>query len=764
MPPGPRRLTPPLRPLGELVRALPAVGSGGSRPASIWKELDARQGARPDWLLWRRLLSGGPPPAGCREDAVALALRALRTRDPVVASAALALVPALPVTKLKPQARVELARALASLPAAPETALAHWLVRRVLQTEISADEALQQLRQLQALAPSGWKPGRAFDLTNFTTAPWQIVEPSRLARWLADAVADLVRHAWAKPEASLADWLLTAWQWRCCTRPAAAPARFEDTVLLLDAAAVRRLLGEPAAAARLEALALHLLPSRLPEPLQGRVRAAAWRLAEAGLAVPVAWRVRLEDLPFPGDPPTTSSGAEAMRQWEDPEDPALRQLRDATAGDPDWAVLREAGVVLRHPLAALGWVAKRAQAHQVKKQYELLDAAARLAFRHQALGSLGRLLAVRPGSAVQVLEFARALRSSLRGLPFLRDEEAWIAAQSHLRLAWGRLEEEIGDAEERFLLQETLQDRLTTTLRRLPLTWRVAALRHRHGRRAPSDLVRDLEEDPRRMHLLEHQRRVELWELAAALRERSELTGTVWVNVVGPGDSASGRYSVLVIGPRGQRERHGRLRAGSTEEASLAAVIAEAVQAVAEAPEWMVLAADAVWRATAWEQELREAGLTAAVARVPGWEWAYRVLREPPAVAVPPCVLRSENAPTPNRLPAAIGGCWLLAGDEPASAATRWQRVDGEGPSLRSLAIGAQPQVISLGPVAAGEVWGEDLIALSLAQACRNFVAPVAPLAPMEQEEALSLLEAGREGLFRLLATGNWRLFGLPPV
>ncbi len=764
MRPGPRRSTPPLRPLGELVRALPTAGSGGARPAGLWKEADARHGARPDWLLWRRLLSGGPPPAGCREDAAALALRALRAREPVVASAALALLPALPVPKLKPEARAELARALAALPAAPESALAHWLARVVLQTELSADEALQQLRQLQALAPSGWKPGRAFDLANFTAAPWQTVEPARLARWLADAVADLVRHAWATPEASLADWLLTAWQMRRDARPAGALPRFEDTVLLLDAAAARRLQGEPAAAARLEVLALHLLPPRLPESLQQRVRAAAWRLAEAGLAPPVAWRVRLDDLPFPGDPPSTPNGAEAARQWQDAEDPALRHLREVVAEDPDWAVLRSAGVVLPYPLAALGWVAKRAQAHQVKKQYELLDAAVRLAFRHQALGSLGRLLAVRPGSVDNVLNFARALRASLRGLPFLRDEEAWSAAQSHLRQAWGRLDTEIDDAELRFLLQETLQDRLTTTLRRLPPPARVAALRHRQGRRAPSDLVRDLEADLRRMNLLEHQRRVELWELAAALRERPELAGTVWVSVVGPGDPVSGRYSALVLGPRGQREVQGRLRAGSAEVAPLAQAIAEAVQAVAEAPEWLVLATDSIWQATAWETVLRQAGLTATVARVPGWEWAYRVLREPSAEAVPALVLRAENAPPPSSLPAAVRGCWLLPGDEPAHAGTRWQPVAGEGPSLRSLAIGAQAQVFCLGPVAAGEGWGDDLIAHSLAQACRSFVAPVVPLTPAEQEEALRLLETGREGLQRLLATGNWRLLGLPPT
>ncbi len=764
MRPGPRRSTPPLRPLGELVRALPAAGSGGARPAGIWKEADARHGARPDWLLWRRLLSGGPPPAGSREDAAALALRALRAREPSVASAALALLPALPVPKLKSEVRAELARALASLPASPETALAHWLARVVLQTELSAAEALPQLRQLQALAPSGWKPGRAFDLTNFTTAPWQTVEPARLARWLADAVADLVRHAWATPEASLADWLLTAWQMRRDARPAGALPRFEDTTLLLDAAAARRLQGEPAAAARLEVLALHLLPPRLPESLQQRVRAAAWRLAEAGLAPPVAWRVRLDDLPFPGDPPSTPNGAEAARQWQDAEDPALRHLREVVIEDPDWAVLRSAGVVLQFPLAALGWVAKRAQAHQVKKQYELLDAATRLAFRHQLLGSLGRLLAVRPGSVDNVVNFARALRASLRGLPFLRDEEAWAAAQSHLRQAWGRLDTEIDDAELRFLLQETLQDRLTTTLRRLPPPARVAALRHRQGRRAPSDLVRDLEADLRRMNLLEHQRRVELWELTAALRERPELAGTVWVSVVGPGDPASGRYSALVLGPRGQREIQGRLRVGSAEVAPLAQAIAEAVQAVAEAPEWLILATDAVWQATAWETVLPQAGLTAAVARVPGWEWAYRVLREPSAERVPASVLRPENAPLPSSLSAAVRGCWLFPGDEPAHAGTRWQPVAGESPSLRSLAIGAQAQVTSLGPVAAGEVWGDDLIALSLAQACRSFVAPVVPLAPAEQEEALRLLETGREGLQRLLATGNWRLHGLPPT
>jgi hypothetical protein len=65
--------------------------------------------------------------------------------------------------------------------------------------------------------------------------------------------------------------------------------------------------------------------------------------------------------------------------------------------------------------------------------------------------------------------------------------------------------------------------------------------------------------------------------------------------------------------------------------------------------------------------------------------------------------------------------------------------------------------------VAAGEVWGEDLIALSLAQGCRSFVALTGSLAPADQEAALQELEAGHDGLRRLLATGQWRLHGLPP-
>jgi hypothetical protein len=755
MPPGPRRSTPPLCPLGELVRSLPGVRGGGARPAAAWKELDARHGTRPDWLLWRRLLSGGPPPTGCREDAVALALRALKSREREVALAALALLPGVKI----PAGRTDLVRAAAAVSVPPEAALVSWLVG-VCQSEATVEAALERLRKLQTLLPTGWKPGRPLDLTSFCKAPWLAVEPARLSRWCADAVARLARQAWAAPEAG--DWLLTAWQLRREARPAGALPRFEDTVLLLDAAATNRLQGELTAAARLEALALHLLPPRLPEPVQVRCRAAAWRLAEAGLTPPQAWRVRLEGLPFPGDPPSTPVGLEAARQWEDGDDPALRQLRALVEEDADWAVLRSAGVVLRYPLAALGWVAKRALAHQVKKQHDLLDAAVRLAFRHQALGSLGRLLAVRPGSAANVVEFARALRAGLRAMPFLRDEEAWTMAQSLLRQAWGRLETEIG-GEDRFLLHETLQDRLTTTLRRLPQPWRVAALRHRHSRRSPSDLVRDLEADWRSLNLLEHQRRLELWELAAMLRERPDLATTVWVSVVAIGDPARGRASVLVLGPRGQREMQVHLRAEGEEAASaLAAVVTEAVQAVAEAPEWLVLATDPVWRATAWEMVLRQSGLTASVVRVPGWEWAFRVLREPPPEVEQAGVWLPEGATLPPRLPAATSGCWLLAGDEAASVATRWHPATGEGPVLRSLALGAQARVIGLGPVVAGEAWGEDLIALSFAQSCRSWIAPLRPLTAAEQEAALPLLESGKGA--ELLASGNWQCFGLPPV
>lgn len=759
--PGPRRPPEGLRPLGELVRALPAA-TGGKRPPALWRELDAHHGARPDWLLWRLLLSGGPPPAGCREDSIALALRALRAREPSVASAALALLPALTIQKVKPQARAELARALASLPSGRETALAQWLAHSVLLAEPSATEALEHLRHLQALAPSGWKPGRTFDLTPFAAAPWQTVEPMRLARWLANAIADLVRHAWVKPEASKADWLLTAWQLRRDARPAGALPRFEDTGLLLDAAAARRLQGEPAAAARLEVLALHLLPPRLPESLQQRVRAASWRLAEAGLAPPPQWRVHLDDLPFPGDPPTTPAGLEAARQWEDAEDPALSLFRAETVEDPDWAVLRSSGVVLQHPLAALGWVAKRAQAHQVKKQHALLEAATRLALRHQALGSLGRLLAIRPGSVENLVAFARLWRASLRAMPFLRDIRTWDEARQHLRLAWGRCDGEMGDSETRFLLHETLRDRLTTTLRRLPPLWRVNALRHVHGRRSPSDLVRELEADPRRMGLLEHQRRVELWEIAAALREHPQLAGTVWVSVVASGDPASGRYSILAAGPLGQKEGCGRLRIGMEETASLASAVTAAVQAVADSPEWLVLAVDAVWEGVAWESELHRAGLKSSVARVPGWEWAFRVLREDLPAGEPGRVLQPEGVAPSSLLPPPGDGCWLLAGAEAVDAATRWRLIGEEGPSVRSLGLGSRSRIVSLGPVLTGADWSGNLVALSLAQACRSFLVPIRRLTEVEQEEAMSCLAEADAGLQRLLATGHWRLHGLP--
>lgn len=763
--PGPRRPPEGLRPLGELVRALPAA-SGGKRPPALWRELDARHGARPDWLLWRRLLSGGPAPAGCREEAPALALRGLRSRDAGIQRAILGLLPALPQRGLKTELRAELRRLAAGCPIDSDTNLALWLAGRVLAVETTPADAVARLRELQALAPSGWKPGRPLDVTAPTVASWQTAEPTQIRRWLADAVADLVHVALGSAaQESLTDWMLTAWCLRRDARPAGSPPRWEDTRLLLDAAAVARREGDPAKSARLEALALHLLPARPPEPLLQRVRSASWRLAEAGLAPPAQWRVHLDDLPFPGDPPTTLAGLEAARQWEDAEDPALPLVRAETVEDPDWAVLRSSGVVLQHPLAALGWVAKRAQAHQVKKQHALLEAATRLALRHQALGSLGRLLAIRPGSVDNLAAFARLWRASLRAMPFLRDISAWGEGRQHLRLAWGRCDGEIGDSETRFLLHETLQDRLTTTLRRLPLPWRVTALRHVHGRRSPSDLVRELEADPRRMGLLEHQRRVELWEIAAALRERPQLAGTVWVSVVASGDPAGGRYSILAAGPLGQQEGGGRLRTGAEEAASLASVVAAAVQAVADSPEWLVLAVDDVWAGVAWESELRGAGLTSAVARVPGWEWAFRVLREDSPAGDPVRVLQPEgeapSGPRPEFTPSA---CWLFAGTEAVDAGTRWRLIGEKGPIVRSLGLGASSRIVSLGTVLTGADWSGDLVALSLAQACRSFLVPMRRLTEVEQEEARCCLAEAGDGLQRLLATGHWRLHGLPAL
>ncbi|MEN3939690.1 hypothetical protein WJU23_00225 [Prosthecobacter sp. SYSU 5D2] len=762
----PRKPQPPARPaaptvpLGMVIQAHDQwLSSQPGKPArgslrEHWQKLDAQHGPRLDYQLWRELTARDFPPPR-RQDPLDLATRAMKAQDAVIVWGTLALVPELlqspalaASAKKEPllqalQQRLGTGRqALAPIATAPHaSALLLWLARSFLKPGEAA--LWSELETLLKTAQPDWKLGRKPDQGFWENGyVWPITQ-AQLTRRLALAIHTLVQHQMTTDTgsaSSLAAWHFTAWMLLRDARPAHSPARGMELEILLGAAATARLAGDADQAARLTTLALHLLPPQLPEPLQQRCRVAALTLMEAGLMAPPAWRVAFDDLPFPGDPPASEGGQAAARQFLDRDDAANSQLMREVETDPDWAVLRQAGVVLHHPLGALSWIARKAQSYALKKQHDLLQSAAALATRYHRLTTLARLLPHLPASAERVLGYAQTLRQSQRRMPFLRDPEIWAEWTRALRAAWSKLEPEaIVDPEQLFLLHETLHDREVTVLRVLPPELRSLALRHLHSRKHPSPLVQALVADPRQMQQLEHQRQVELWSVAAEIRERPELAGSVLISLVLRGEAAQGRYSLIVQGPATRVIHQDKLRGQSGNAAALdwkplLEVILRSVQTVNAEPNQLYFAVDATLGEQPWAAWLREAGLSLPVSFIPSWEWAFRVGRESVGPARPGEYLWPENttvsAPV---LPLPAGTCVLLPGStEPAHASTRWHSStppeDDRPPlTLRSLQVGAHARIVSGLPVIRGAL-KEDLVRLSLAQATRQFSYPQAML------------------------------------
>jgi hypothetical protein len=209
-------------------------------------------------------------------------------------------------------------------------------------------------------------------------------------------------------------------------------------------------------------------------------------------------------------------------------------------------------------------------------------------------------------------------------MPHLRDVAVWNDNTLNLREAWGRLdqdEEAITDEESVFFLHETLVDRLETTRRCLPLALQCGPEVDEGQLQA---ITAALTEDLRLMNLLEHQRVVEFWEVAALSRERLDLESVAWVSVVLKGSLAAGRYSVMTI-LRGERKAwQGRTKGGFQAE-SLIDEIRAALLASGSAPLTQVLLSVAAdLPELAWTNVLPGT----EVVRVPSWETAFRVLRE----------------------------------------------------------------------------------------------------------------------------------------
>ncbi|MEQ1749917.1 MAG: hypothetical protein ABL974_10870 [Prosthecobacter sp.] len=739
-------------------------GRGALR--DYWRAQDTKHGARPDYQLWRHTQCADSPPER-RQDVTQLAVQALRAKDAEMSFAALVLVLGWLIegergdsgNRLKPVLQAEMKRHTHEL--------VLWLGAVVMGDEPAG--LLQKLSAIFSKIEPGWKLGRAVNLRFLVEEKSLPVAVSKLTRWLLIALRRLVSKSDPSDQSDLlkntAAWQMTVWRLQ---HEAGAPNAVQ-VELLLDAAATLRCAGQMHEAVRLICLALHLLPERAPAPLVQRCRVAAWTLAEAGLAAPIGLGVSLDDLPFPGEPASSEKGQEATLLFQDDADLFQQRLKLEVTEDADWQRLRAAGVVLNHPLAALAWIGKKAQSYALKKQHDLLQAAARLATRNHSLVTLGRILAESPESAAQVMAYASNLRESQRRMPVLRDSECGHSMATCLSIAWGRLEADaIRDEEMIYMLHETLLDREVTVSRCLPTELRLLALRHLHGRRSPSPLVEAVAADPRLMQQLEHQRAVELWSLASEIRERQELANTVWVSVVMKGELSSGRYSWIVQSSAGRQMQQGRLRFGAAGEAldlkPLMQEIAQAVSQLGASAEFVLLAADAALSNQPWHQHLHT-----TVSFIPSWEWAFRALRdsEKPKDVVFEVLTPIEStatvaAPATGPLSQA---CLLLPGSESTDANTRWT-VLGTAETRRSLSLGTHPVILSEAPLKRGDI-KQDLTRLSLAQASRLVLVSERPLTASDRETfEPSMLSTDAKitlsARVKALSADSWRVSGLP--
>lgn len=756
-------------------------GRGALR--DYWRAQDAKHVARTDYLLWRHTLCPESPPEK-RQDVAHLITQALRHADADVRFEMLALAAgwllngqsAEVVQRLRPGLQGEIKR---QVPKLAWQELTLWLLGVVMGDDPARQ--LSALRDFWLKLDPAWKPGRAAPIRG-VFENGGVIPSHCFQQWLVIGLRQVLSQQLAvgseatlSPEISA--WQLTLWMLLRDARPAQSPVRYGEIEALLEAAASARLAGQGMEAARWISLALHLLPERVPPALQHRCQVAAWCLAELGLAIPANLAVSLDELPFPGEPTASEKGQEAARLFRDEADRFQNQLIQDLDTDEDWKKLRAAGVVLTHPLAALAWVGKKAQAYGLKKQHDLLRAAARLAARHGALGTLARLRAEFPESLEAVMDLAQRLREGQRRLPFCRDDQEWQRQVLCLRQAWGRLEGDLAyDAEALFFLHETMLDREVTLMRCLPEDLRVLSLKHLHGRRAPTQLVQHLEQQPKAFQSLEHQRAVELWSIASETRERPELSGILWVSVVLRGEAASGKYSWIIQAASGRETVQGRVKSTpgtGPDYASLRSELGAAARTLVADARGIILAVSPELRSLDWSQAF--AGVP--VMQVPSWEWAFRTLRESAKVDAPSLqafVLSAGEVPVVNGLkPASKGAladlCLLVPGQSVVEAASRWLAAEApESPPKRSLAVGSHRVAICLGQVLEGR-FRDDLQRLSLAQSGRCFISAHRALSGDESSVALGMIEgAGIEvplletvRLLMLSQPGLWSVSGV---
>jgi hypothetical protein len=550
-----------------------------------------------------------------------LASKAIRAREPAQALPVLMLiagwllqegadVPAPVAEKLRALLKEGTSRLSGTLSGGDAAAkLAGWLAEAALS--FPPETLCAKAEEIFKKMDPAWRPGRDPLLP---MADWQPVTSRVLTRWMVAALHTLPLDA---------PWAQSLWRLQRSQRPQGALIRPLEWDLLMQAAAAARQAGSLATATRLTALAVHLLPERAPQAQRQRAAVAAWFLAERGIAAPQPLAVSLDELPYPGDPPGTEPGQEATRLFRDEADAFQNHLRAEVETDADWQTLKAGGIPLHHPMAALAWVGRRAQAYWMKKQTDLLRAAARLALRYGALGTLARIRAEMPESPTAILDLARALRECQRSMPVLRDGAEWRRITTCLRAAWARLESEAAltaDEEALFLMHETLLDQQATLHACLPETLRALSAEHATNPRAPSALVRALDEVPKLMRCLEHQRAVELWSIAAELRARPDSADLAWISVVssGPTDAQRTRASWMVQTAAGRRTGSLKLRAVEDRAALMQSMAAAAGELCPAGLQRVRLACDL--DLPAWPGD-------ALVSHIPSWEAAFREMR-----------------------------------------------------------------------------------------------------------------------------------------
>ena len=145
----------------------------------------------------------------------------------------------------------------------------------------------------------GWRLGRPLSLALQNAELLLPIRPSLVASTTAKCLREVLVD-----QPALAEWKLVVWQWLSASRRAGQLPDEEEVMALLDAAQSSRLAGDRVQWVRLLALGVQLAPAvvRPSAVAMQRFKAAAWTLAEAGLELPEAFRVSLEELPFPGDP------------------------------------------------------------------------------------------------------------------------------------------------------------------------------------------------------------------------------------------------------------------------------------------------------------------------------------------------------------------------------------------------------------------------------------------------------------------------------